>query len=164
MRKKIPAFLAQWLTKKSEPKAKEVLRAYGMNTRGKRAGDAFTEALTDIVFRLPARRFAAAHRGRSHVYDFGWRSTAYDRTLGACHTIELPFVFNTLATVAGPRGLAGENPPQALADHMNRMWAEFARSGAVPWGEYNSESRLVYHPETGETTTDPQMAAEHVLY
>ncbi|MES1200371.1 MAG: carboxylesterase family protein [Pseudomonadota bacterium] len=163
VRQKIPAFVAHWLTKKSEPKAKDVLRAYGIQQRGKRPGDAFTEALTDIVFRLPARRFAAAHRGRTHVYDFGWRSTAYGGALGACHAIELPFVFNTLSTVAGPRGLAGENPPQALADHMNRLWADFATSGSLPWGEYTAESRLVYHPETGQAAKESPMPAERVL-
>jgi para-nitrobenzyl esterase len=146
---------------KSEPKAKEVLRAYGIRQRGKRPGEAFTEALTDLVFRLPARRFAGAHCGRTHVYDFGWRSTAYDGTLGACHAIELPFVFNTLATVAGPRGLAGENPPQALADHMNQLWIAFATSGTVPWAEYSAENRRVYHPETGETSAELPMPAEH---
>lgn len=110
-----------------------------------------------------SRRFAAAHRGRTHVYDFGWRSTAYDGALGACHAIELPFVFNTLATVAGPRGLAGENPPQALADHMNQLWIAFATSGTVPWAEYSAENRRVYHPETGETSAELPMPAEHFL-
>lgn len=163
MTRKLPGFLAQWMTKKAEPKAKDLLRAYGIKQKGKRAGEAFTEALTDVVFRLPARRFAAAHRGRTHVYDFGWRSAAYEGALGACHAIELPFVFNTLATVAGPTGLAGEDPPQALADHMNGLWVDFATSGAAPWGEYTAENRLVYHPETGAAAAEATMPAERVL-
>jgi len=163
VRRNIPRFLAYWLAKKSEPKAREVLRAYGINKQGRRAGDAFTEALTDIVFRLPVRRFAGAHQGQTHVYDFGWRSTACNGALGACHALDIAFVFNTLSTVTGPRGLAGENPPQSLADHMNRLWTDFAASGALPWGEYTAENRLVYHPETGEAATEPQMPCERVL-
>src|SRR5690606_15834780 len=148
VKRKIGKFLATFVTKRAEPKAKEILKAYGIDERGKRPGDAFTEALTDLVFRLPARRFAAAHQGRTHVYDFSWRSTAYDGALGACHAIELPFVFNTLSTVAGAKGLAGENPPQDLADRMNRIWADFARTGALSWPEYEAATRIVYDPAT----------------
>lgn len=163
VRRKIGSFLAHFVTRKAEPKAKEILRAYGIRQKGKRPGHAFTEALTDLVFRLPARRFAAAHRGRTHVYDFGWRSSAYDGELGACHAIELPFVFDTLHTVSGPHGLAGDNPPQALAEHMNALWAEFARTGALPWDAYTAESRIVYRPETRVAEREAPMPAEAIL-
>lgn len=163
VKRKIGKFLANFVTKRAEPKAKEVLKAYGIDERGKRPGDAFTEALTDLVFRLPARRFAAAHQGRTHVYDFSWRSTVYDGALGACHAIELPFVFNTLSTVAGAKGLAGENPPQDLADRMNRIWADFARTGALPWPEYEAATRIVYDPATDKAAPEAPMPAERVL-
>ncbi len=163
VKRKIGKFLANFVTKRAEPKAKEVLKAYGIDERGKRPGDAFTEALTDLVFRLPARRFAAAHQGRTHVYDFSWRSTAYDGALGACHAIELPFVFNTLSTVAGAKGLAGENPPQDLADRMNRIWADFARTGALSWPEYEAATRIVYDPATDKAAPEAPMPAERVL-
>ena len=162
-KKWIGRFLANWIVKRSEPRARDVLRSYGIREKGRRAGDVFVETLTDLIFRLPARRFAAAHRGSTHVYDFGWRSTAYNGRLGACHAIELPFVFNTLSTVTGPRGFAGEHPPQALADHMNRLWVEFATSGTLPWCEYTSENRIVYHPETGEAALERPLPAEAVL-
>lgn len=161
--KKLGKFLAHFVTKRSEPKGSEILKAYGINERGKRPGDAFTEALTDLVFRLPARRFAAAHQGRTHVYDFSWRSSAYNGTLGACHAIELPFVFNTLPTVAGARGLAGENPPQDLADRMHAIWVEFAKTGALPWPEYAAENRIVHDPATGKTEAEAPFPAERFL-
>lgn len=162
-KRKIGRFLANLVTKRAEPKAKDILKAYGINDRGKRPGDAFTEALTDLVFRLPARRFAAAHQGRTHVYDFSWRSTAYAGTLGACHAIELPFVFNTLSTVAGAKGLAGDNPPQEIADRMGGIWAEFARTGALPWPEYDSSARIVYDPATDKAASEAPMPAERFL-
>lgn len=160
VRRKIGKFLANFATKRAEPQAKEILKAYGINDRGKRPGDAFTEALTDLVFRLPARRFAAAHRGRTHVYDFSWRSGAYDGTLGACHAIELPFVFNTLATVSGPKGLAGGDPPQQLADRINKIWVDFAATGALPWPAYDASTRIVYDPATDKAAPEAQMPAE----
>lgn len=163
VKKKIGKFLANFVAKRAEPKAGEILKAYGINERGKRPGDAFTEALTDLVFRLPARRFAAAHKGRTHVYDFSWRSSAYSGTLGACHAIELPFVFNTLSTVSGANGLAGANPPQELADRMNRIWVDFAKAGALPWPEYEASSRIVYDPATDKASPEAAMPAERFL-
>lgn len=163
VRRKIGKFLAHFVTKRAEPKAREILKAYGIDDKGKRPGDAFTEALTDLVFRLPARRFAAAHQGRTHVYDFSWRSPAYNGELGACHAIELPFVFNTLPTVAGARGLGGEHPPQAVADRMTKLWADFARDGGLPWAEYSAASRTVYDPATDQTITEAPMPAERFL-
>ncbi len=163
VKRKIGKFLANFVTKRAEPKAREILKAYGIDERGKRPGDAFTEALTDLVFRLPARRFAAAHTGRTHVYDFSWRSTAYSGNLGACHAIELPFVFNTLSTVAGSKGLAGENPPQDVADRVNRIWADFAKTGALPWPQYEASTRIVYDPATDKAAPEAPMPAERFL-
>ena len=162
VRKKIGSFLAHFVTKKAEPKAKEILRAYGIKDRTKRPGDAFTEALTDLVFRLPARHFAAAHQGRTHVYDFSWGSGAYGGTLGACHAIELPFVFDTLHTVSGPRGLAGANPPQEIATRMNAIWVEFAKTGALPWPAYDAQ-RIVYDPATDKAAPEAPFPAERIL-
>ena len=163
VRKKIGKFLANIAVKTSEPKAKDILKAYGINDKDKRPGDAFTTALTDLVFRLPARKFARLHRGRTHMYEFTWRSAAYGGALGACHAMELPFAFNTLSTVDGAKGLAGPNPPQDLADRMNKLWADYAKTGALPWPEYNAETRQICEINTGAVSTDPAMPAERFL-
>lgn len=150
--------LAWFALGRVESRPLRALRAYAGT--GMRAGEAFTRVLHDLVFRLPARKFAAAHQGRTHVYEFGWRSTQFDGRLGACHGLELPFVFNTLATCTGERGLAGANPPQDLADSVHRLWVDYARSGALPWPEYDAAGRQVYALERGEAAREPQMPAE----
>jgi len=157
--KRIGKFVANMAIKKAEPKGGEVLKAYGINERGKAPNLVFTQALTDLVFCLPARRFAQAHRGRTHFYEFTWESPVYESGLGACHALELPFVFNTLATASGPHGLAGPNPPQEIADRMNKMWAEFAKTGALPWPEYDAHTQLVGNPQTGAAARDRDMPA-----
>lgn len=162
VRQKIGKFIANFAVKRAEPKAKEILKAYGIDERGKRPGYAFTAALTDLVFRLPARRFAQAHRGRTHVYAFAWRSTAYKGELGACHGIELPFVFDTLAALSGARGLAGVNPPQDLATKLNTMWANFGKTGELPWPAYD-ERRLVCTIDTGIVAPEEPYPAERFL-
>ncbi|MEQ1493648.1 MAG: carboxylesterase family protein, partial [Terricaulis sp.] len=162
VKRKIGKFIANFAVKRAEPKGKEILKAYGINDRAKRPGDAFTEALTDLVFRLPARRFAQAHRGRTHVYAFGWRSAAYENQLGACHAIELPFVFDTLATVSGPKGLAGGSPPQEIATKLNNIWADFAKTGELPWPAYD-EQRLACTLDTGVVAPEQPSIAERFL-
>lgn len=163
VRRKIGRLMSYISVRMVEPQAWPILKAYGLTRPGRKPGDAFTEALTDCVFCWPARRFAQTHQGRTHFYEFGWRSRAYGGELGACHALELPFVFDTLHTVSGERGLAGDDPPQALADHMNALWSEYARTGNLPWPEYEAGQQLVYAPETGAVVRDRNMPAAPLL-
>ncbi len=155
VRRKIGALLARFMLSKVQPQAGAVLRGYGLGRKGVRAGDALTEAMTDLMFRWPARRFAEEHQGRTHVYEFGWRSDACGGELGACHGLELPFVFDTLACATGPDGLCGTNPPADLARSMQRIWVEFARDGSLRWPEYSREDRQVYALESGVSAAEP---------
>ena len=157
IREKIGAFLAWYVLRRSQPSARAVLRAYGSGE--KEPGQALADALNDLVFRWPARRLAEAHRGRTWFYEFDWRSSAFGGELGACHGLELPFVFDTLASATGPQGLAGEDPPQALATRVHKLWVDFASSGRLPWPEFDADSRLVYQLERGEAVSEPVMPA-----
>lgn len=157
-RKKIGGLLARWLLGRSHPHAKAVLKAYGYGQTGVRPGVAMTDAMNDLVFRWPARQYAAAHQGKTWLYEFDWRSAACDGELGACHGIEMPFVFKTLPTVTGPQGLAGMDPPQVLAEHVHDLWAGFARSGSMPWPQFDGD-RMVYQLSRGEAVHEPVMPA-----
>jgi para-nitrobenzyl esterase len=163
VKKKIFGWLARWVIGKYNPHARAALKAYGLGTKGVTAGDAFIAALTDMVFRWPARQYAAAHQGRTHMYEFDWRSPACDGELGACHGIELPFVFDTLATATGPRGLAGEAPPQELATRVHKLWVDFATDGSLPWDAFTTETRQVYSLEKGVAISEPVMPAAAFL-
>ncbi|RYH12867.1 MAG: carboxylesterase/lipase family protein, partial [Alphaproteobacteria bacterium] len=113
--------------------------------------------------RWPARRFAEEHKGRTHMYQFDWRSPAFAGELGACHGMELPFVFDTLATATGPQCLAGEAPPQALADRVHKIWVDFARDGSLPWAPFDRDGRHVYSLLDGEARHEPPMPAAPFL-
>ena len=93
--------------------------------------------ISDVVFQGPARRLGEAHAGtgtgRTFAYDFRWRSPACGGRLGACHGLELPFVFGTLAAASGPGAILGEAPPHDLADQMRAAWVAFARDGDPGW-------------------------------
>jgi para-nitrobenzyl esterase len=162
VRGKIPGLLAWWLVSRSQPHARRALQAYGLGRKGVRPGEAMTRALTDLVFRWPARQYASAHQGNTWLYEMDWRSPACGGELGACHGIELPFVFKTLACATGPTGLAGENPPADLAERVHALWVGFSRNGELPWRKWNGD-RLVYQLARGETSYEPHMPAADFL-
>jgi para-nitrobenzyl esterase len=123
--------------------------------------------LTDRMFRIPTYRVAEARTGPSaptYVYEFGWRSPVTPNSmrvqLGACHSLDLPFAWDTL-DLPENRGFTGPNPPQALADALHRAWAEFAAAGDVSWKPYDRIDRTVmaYHYNnsgTNLTLNDPR--------
>ena len=96
---------------------------------GRRGGSpvkALTDAMTDLVFRWPARRFAEEHRGRTHVYEFEWRSPLFGGQLGAAHAMEVPFVFDTLPVASGEdRALRPERRHRRSRTAFTGLWVGF---------------------------------------
>ncbi|MFI9387930.1 carboxylesterase/lipase family protein [Kutzneria sp. NPDC052558] len=138
------------------------LRQYRADRHGATAGDLFSALVTDYLFWIPALRLAEAHPG-AHVYEFAWRSPAYDNTLGACHIAELPYVFDNLDE-PGFATLLGDNPPQKLADAMHRAWIDFATTGDPGWPAYSPEHRVAMRFDVDSATTVDERAAERVLW
>ncbi|MBV1854224.1 carboxylesterase/lipase family protein [Catellatospora tritici] len=96
-----------------------------------RPGELLGIIATDRMLRLPLNRLADARLpARTWLYEFAWQSPV-DR-LGACHALEIGFVFDTLSSPDG-RALAGDAPPQPLADTMHRAWVSFATTGDPGW-------------------------------
>ncbi|CAN5125573.1 carboxylesterase family protein [soil metagenome] len=156
---KMKRWMAVMFMSKALPKPRDALRAYGLDQPGAQPGDVAARALTDLMFRAMTRRTAELHKGRSWVYEFEWRSPALGGAVGAAHSIEVPFVFDTLALAAGPNGLLGENPPQALADSIRAIWIRFATDGTAPWPQFDAETRQVYSLTRGVAEHEPPTPA-----
>ncbi|MEV0411320.1 carboxylesterase family protein [Streptomyces sp. NPDC050448] len=93
------------------------------------------QLLTDRLLRDPLRRLAGARRtASSFLYEFGWPSGVPG--LGACHALELGFVFDTL-DVPESSWLAGPDAPQELADRMHAAWVRFAVTGNPGWAAWD---------------------------
>lgn len=162
VKKKLGKLLSWFILSRSHRGAGKVLKAYAKGMKGARPGEVLAAAMTDLVFRWPARVFAKAHKGRTWFYEMDWRSPAFDGELGAAHAVDVPFVFDTLATGTGKKGFLGENPPQALASHIHKIWVDFARDGSAPWPQYDNDGRQVYALEKGRAGRDPDMPVERL--
>lgn len=96
---------------------------------------ALGRALGDQVFATPSLQWAkeAAAGGRSAwVYRFDY---APSKAFGACHCIELPFIFGTLGAFADAPMLHGMDAAHAsqLSHDMQSAWLAFIKGGAPSW-------------------------------
>jgi len=99
------------------------------------AADDAGRQLSDEVFGAPSRRWAedAIAQGRkAWLARFDVAPTA---RFGACHCIELPFVFDTLQAFSAAPMLAGLPPAQAaeLTRRTQAAWIAFIRGDAPGW-------------------------------
>jgi para-nitrobenzyl esterase len=126
----------EWLVSsdRDAERGRAILQAYrdARKARGEATEtfELFVAVQTDHMFRIPADRLAeaqAAHLQQVFAYRFDWRSPIADGALGACHALDLPFVFGTHRLVSA---FAGEGPDaDALATEVGDAWVAFARSG-----------------------------------
>ncbi|MFC8508010.1 carboxylesterase/lipase family protein [Streptomyces sp. NPDC057411] len=125
-------------------------------------GELLAAVATDWFYRVPAIRLAEAVPG-SYLYEFSWRSPRFGGTLGACHALELPFVFDRLHDPAYAP-LLGPHPPQALADAVHGAWVAFAETGSPGWTPYDRADRTTMEfSTTPAPVTDPR-AGERLLW
>jgi para-nitrobenzyl esterase len=119
-------------------------RRYMEHVGAKDLHEAMGQAMTDYIFRVPAAKLLDARDGataKTFGYDFRWRSPI--EQVGACHCLEIPFVFDNLDAKRVADGLHGPNAPQSLASDMHRSWVQFVTEGDPRWPSYDVERRRV---------------------
>ncbi|MGW4215859.1 carboxylesterase/lipase family protein [Streptomyces bacillaris] len=113
-------------------------RTYRANRPDATPGELLGALATDLLLRVPLNRLADARtgaEGATYVYEFGWPTPV--QRLGACHALELGFVFDTLAH-PDTMALTGPDAPQELADAMHRAWVDFATTGDPGWPSWDA--------------------------
>jgi para-nitrobenzyl esterase len=143
------------------------LNAYRGAHPGASAGDLLAAIQTDWYWRIPAIRLADAHAKNAKssptfMYEFAWRSPQFNGLLGACHALEIAFVFDTLGN--GTEPLLGADPPQRLAETMHAAWVEFATHGECGWPKYDLNRRATMRFDTTSEVVDDPRSAERTLW
>jgi len=150
----------QTLKERMGPRADEVLAMYSLDDY--HPPNMISGAI--ITDTYVSRGFDAAEKLSPYVpvyfYRFDWDEERGSGFLGACHGLELPFVFGNLdlhfpaseLALALPRKAAREAEP--LSERMTAYWTNFAKTGdpngaGLPeWPLYNSETRMRLHLDT----------------
>ncbi len=130
------------------------------------AGELLAAIVTDWFYRIPAIRLAEAHTkggGATYMYEFAWRSPGFDGQLGACHALEIPFVFDTLDK-EGYEAFMGDGAPQQLADAMHAAWVAFATSGDPGWPQFDLNRRATMRFDTKQELVEDPRSAERLLW
>ncbi|MFD3539096.1 carboxylesterase/lipase family protein [Streptomyces sp. NPDC058662] len=149
--------MAVALARRRGGKDRADVRALRAALPGAGPADLAGQLLTDRLLRDPLRRLAGARRSApSHLYEFGWPSGVPG--LGACHALELGFVFDTL-DVPEATWLAGPDAPKALAREMHGAWVAFAAGGDPGWEPWRPGDRpkAFGGPPPGSRGGDPVM-------
>lgn len=132
---------------------------------------------TDWIFRIPLLRLLEAHGALgapTYCYRFDWPSPLALGALGACHGIELPFVFGSVSEQLVAVFAGGGEAAEELSAAMRAAWIAFAESGdpscarLPPWPPYEPSSRKTMvlgpdpHVEEAPGEAERHFIAEHL--
>ena len=134
-------------------KSKTMIDIYKQAREGKYSTDAkemVNALLTDYIFRISTIRLLEAqskHQTNTYNYMFTWPSPGLNGELGACHALELPFVFNNFDAPGFQDFIGNGQDLEAISYKMMDAWIAFARTGnpnhdGIPhWPSYDVEKR-----------------------
>jgi para-nitrobenzyl esterase len=136
------------------------LAAYRAARPGCSPGQLASAISTDQTFRAPADRAAEALAATGSLvwsYWFTYPSPVFDGLLGACHGLEIPFVFGNLHQ-RGVQLFTGDGDDRLpIGAEMHQAWVAFARAGDPGWPCWDPRRRdtRVFGPPGG-VVADPE--------
>ena len=125
----------------------EVLKVYAEQRPDGDELDLLVDVQGDQMFGIPPSGSPkrSGHNPAVWMYRFSWPTPVLDGALGACHALELPFVFDTLDTA---RDLVSDDAPIDLAESCTAPGCGSPRP-ATPtaatsrWPRYDTDTRAV---------------------
>ena len=128
-----------------EDRADTLLDAYTTGSSFER----WNAVMTDHSFAVPSARLLEAQGAfaPTYAYRFDWRSPLLAGVLGACHALELGFVFGTYNEKMAGAFFGSGAKADALSSAMMEAWIAFARSGdpsntlTGAWPRYDAATR-----------------------
>ncbi len=135
--------------------APAAIAAYRRARPGSTPGELASALATDHSFRVPAIRLAEARAAAGSpiwMYRFDWATPVFGGVLGACHGLELPFVFHNLDRATLFTGGAAECEP--LADTVQDAWLSHVRRDGPGWPAYDTERRATMRFDVASEVVD----------
>ena len=124
--------------------AGEVYELYQRHRPSETAPQLLSAVQTDHTFRAPAWRLVderATGGNATWMYWFTWQSPVLGGAFGACHGLDIPFLFHNLDQ-PGVSGFAGDGADRVpVADRFSAALIDFARRGDPGWPAVSVGSR-----------------------
>ena len=101
------------------------------------------EFYNEVMFRLPAVRQADLHsQNGGRVFMYYWTEPSAIKFRGACHAVELAYVFGNIDETI----YTGKHADRELSDTVMSIWANFAKTGnpslpSLDWEPYDVPKR-----------------------
>jgi para-nitrobenzyl esterase len=169
---------------KTEDDSKELIETYISARKGKLPIEPYEIGYainTDEAYRIPIIKIAEAqskNQINTYFYLFGFESPLYQDLLGACHTIDLPFIFGTWDLKSpNTEVMVGRDNDEELDDFSKLImdtWIAFAKSGnpnnhKLPkWPPYEMQNRatmiLKPTPELKNAPMDEERSAWEKIF
>jgi para-nitrobenzyl esterase len=114
---------------------------------------------SDESFRVPAWRVIDARDKAGSAtwsYFFTWPTPVFDGILGACHGLDIPFVFDNVAAPNVEHFIGVSPAHRHLADTMAGSLFDFACSGDPSWQPTNGSRTTLQVDERNATLIDPE--------
>ncbi len=137
------------IEKRSPGKGKEILALYRRYDPGATPfliqAQMFTDAGGRRAAYAMAQRKAAQGAAPAYMYQWNWRTPAYDGKFGAVHGIDVSASFHSYRDGF----FAGSTEGKKMADRLASCWAAFAKTGdpnnahIPPWKPYDDAGRAV---------------------
>ena len=102
-----------------------------------------SEFYNEMMFRLPAIRQVEEHcKHGGKAYMYFWKVPSHIRFRGACHAVELAYVFGNVEETI----FTGKKASRKISEMVQRMWVNFAKTGnpsTIPyrWPKYGRQYR-----------------------
>ena len=140
--------------------------AYRAAHPGASAGDLLAAVQTDWWCRIPALRLADAHAkspAATYMYEFAWRSPQFGGLLGACHALEIAFVFDTLGNGTWSRSGGRTRRSSSPTPCTPPGW-RLPPAGDSGWPRYDLSRRATMRFDTTSAVVDDPRSAERALW
>lgn len=152
--------------------AREFREALATRSDATGAADVWSAFQTARVMHYPATRLAEAQSaggGTAHAYLFTWRPPALRRAVGACHALDIPFVFGSIRHPLALPFTGFTASAARLSRKMQGAWIRFARGeepghGRLPaWPSYAATRRATLVLGRNCALDDAPLEAERSL-
>ena len=139
--------------------ADDAWAAYSRFRPGSTPAQMLAALQSDESFRAPAWRVIDG-RDRAGTptwsYFFTWPTPVFDGILGACHGLDIPFVFDNLDAPNVEFFIGASPAHRHLADTLAGALVEFARTGKTGWQTTEGKRTTLQIDERNDIVVDPE--------